>query len=190
MAIIRNGKVYRNIQEQVLKNTEDIEELNHRLPIEGKFYTEEETDVLLALKADKEEVNEELDLKADKSNTYNKTEINNLLADKLDIIHLYQANFVYNNNGVLYLGNFMFTSQADVASGNYNASQAYNLFGNLYIYGSGGAINTDNEVIRTSPILDLESSSMAALYSEYDSVEGDWVDDEIILASISITKLF
>ena len=27
MAIIRNGKVYRNIQEQVLKNTEDIEEI-------------------------------------------------------------------------------------------------------------------------------------------------------------------
>ena len=63
MAIIRNGKVYRNIQEQVLKNTEDIEDLNHRLPIEGKFYTEEETDELLALKADK-------------SNTYTKEECN------------------------------------------------------------------------------------------------------------------
>ena len=71
MAIIRNGKVYRNIQEQVLKNTEDIDELNHRLPIEGKFYTEEETDELL-------------DLKADKSNTYTQEETNELLASKAD----------------------------------------------------------------------------------------------------------
>lgn len=47
MAIIRNGKVYRNIQEQVLKNTEDIDDLNHRTPTGDKFYTEEETDELL-----------------------------------------------------------------------------------------------------------------------------------------------
>ena len=69
MAIIRNGKVYRNIQEQVLKNTEDIDDLNHRLPIEGKFYTEEETDELLALKADK-------------STTYTKAECNNTFLEK------------------------------------------------------------------------------------------------------------
>ena len=51
--IIVGDKVYRNIQEQVEKNKEDIEDLNHRIPAEPHFYTEEETDELLALKADK-----------------------------------------------------------------------------------------------------------------------------------------
>lgn len=50
MAIIRNGKVYRNIQEQVLKNQEDIDDLNHRTPDDKHFYTKEETDLLLSEK--------------------------------------------------------------------------------------------------------------------------------------------
>lgn len=32
MAIERNGKIYRNLQEQVLKNKEDIEELKAATP--------------------------------------------------------------------------------------------------------------------------------------------------------------
>lgn len=47
MAIKIDGKVYRNIQEQVAKNQEDIDDLNHRIPDEPHFYTKEETDALL-----------------------------------------------------------------------------------------------------------------------------------------------
>lgn len=53
MAIEINGKVYRNIQEQVAKNQEDIDDLNHRIPAEPHFYTKEETDDLLDTKQDK-----------------------------------------------------------------------------------------------------------------------------------------
>ncbi len=67
--IIVGDKVYRNIQEQVEKNKEDIEDLNHRIPAEPHFYTVEETDELLALKADK-------------STTYTKAECNNKFLEK------------------------------------------------------------------------------------------------------------
>ena len=50
--IIVGDKVYRNIQEQVEKNKEDIDDLNHRIPAEPHFYTEEETDELLEAKLD------------------------------------------------------------------------------------------------------------------------------------------
>ena len=40
------GKIYRNIQEQVAKNKEDIDDLNHRIPTEDQFYTKEESDAL------------------------------------------------------------------------------------------------------------------------------------------------
>lgn len=39
-----NGKEYRNIQEQVEKNKEDIEDLRTRIPYEDQFYTREQTD--------------------------------------------------------------------------------------------------------------------------------------------------
>ena len=39
-----NGKEYRNIQEQVEKNKDDIADLRTRIPYEDQFYTREETD--------------------------------------------------------------------------------------------------------------------------------------------------
>lgn len=39
-----NGKIYRNIQEQVEKNQEDIADLRTRIPYEDQFYTRTESD--------------------------------------------------------------------------------------------------------------------------------------------------
>ena len=39
-----NGKIYRNLQEQVEKNQEDIADLKTRIPYEDQFYTREQTD--------------------------------------------------------------------------------------------------------------------------------------------------
>ena len=50
MAIIINGKTYRNLQEQVQKNMEDIEELQER--VDYSYYTKEESDAKFQTKAD------------------------------------------------------------------------------------------------------------------------------------------
>lgn len=44
MPIDLKGKTYRNLQEQVLKNAEDIIDLRKRIPYEDEFYTKTETD--------------------------------------------------------------------------------------------------------------------------------------------------
>lgn len=44
MPIEIDGKVYRNIQEQVDKNKEDIADLRTRIPYEDQFYTRDESD--------------------------------------------------------------------------------------------------------------------------------------------------
>lgn len=44
MPIDLKGKTYRNLQEQVLKNAEDIDILKHKIPYEDEFYTKTETD--------------------------------------------------------------------------------------------------------------------------------------------------
>lgn len=44
MAIEIDGKIYRNIQEQVKKNMDDIEVLKEHVPYEPVFYTKEQTD--------------------------------------------------------------------------------------------------------------------------------------------------
>ena len=80
-----NGKIYRNIQEQVEKNKDDIEDLQESMPDMSNYYTKTQANGLLDLKADKSttytktEDNELLDLKADKSTTYTKTEVDTLI---------------------------------------------------------------------------------------------------------------
>lgn len=44
MAMEKDGKVYRNLPEQVEKNKEDIEDLRTRIPYEDQFYTRDESD--------------------------------------------------------------------------------------------------------------------------------------------------
>lgn len=44
MSIEIDGKVYRNIQEQVDKNKDDIADLRTRIPYEDQFYTRDESD--------------------------------------------------------------------------------------------------------------------------------------------------
>lgn len=50
MAIIIDGKIYRNLQEQVQKNMDDIEELQERA--DDGYYTKEESDAKFQTKAD------------------------------------------------------------------------------------------------------------------------------------------
>ena len=76
--IVINGKEYRNIQEQVQKNMEDIEELQEQ--VDDGYYTKEESDAKFQTKADmsdyydKTESNTKFQTKADMSNYYDKTE--------------------------------------------------------------------------------------------------------------------
>ena len=50
-----NGKVYRNLQEQVAQNMNDITELKKHVPYEDEFYTREESDAKYQAKADMSE---------------------------------------------------------------------------------------------------------------------------------------
>lgn len=87
MAIIINGKTYRNLQEQVAKNQEDIEDLEERMPNMSNYYTKTETNGLLDTKADKSttytktETNDLLATKANQSTTYTKTEVDTLIGN-------------------------------------------------------------------------------------------------------------
>lgn len=188
MAIIRNGKVYRNIQEQVLKNTEDIDELNHRLPIEGKFYTEEETDALLAKKQNT------LVSSGDNQNikTINGQDIlgtGNIVIPIFET-HLYQLWFSKDIDNLRYDGLFLIASDINIETGNYSYTQMYQYFGYKTIRGSGGAINKSNEVVRVSPLIEIESNDLRVSYNEYDSIEDDWIDDDFYIDSIRVTKIF
>lgn len=52
MAMERDGKIYRNLQEQVAENMDDIADLKTRIPYEDQFYTREETDARYPKKAE------------------------------------------------------------------------------------------------------------------------------------------
>lgn len=86
--LISGDDVIRNIPEQVAKNTEDIDELNHRMPVPEYFYTKDETDALLAQKANsssvytKAENDALLAQKANSSDVYTKGEIDTALANR------------------------------------------------------------------------------------------------------------
>lgn len=185
MAIIRNGKVYRNIQEQVLKNTEDIDDLNSRVPYEDHFYTEDETDALLAKKQNT--------LVSSGDNQNIKTINGESILGQGNITtlpkHIYKVWFVEESNGLKYIGEVIFSSEIDVSSSSLSASQFYQNFGYLYIRGIGSAMNTSNEVVRNGFIWETFSDNIRILFNYYDSVEGDWVDDEITLGSIYLEKL-
>lgn len=88
-----NVKVYRNLPEQVAKNQRDIEDLANQTDTEvealkGRVTTTEED--IEAIKDGTnidsfKDVEEALDLKADKSTTYTKTEVEQLLSSKINI---------------------------------------------------------------------------------------------------------
>lgn len=189
MAIEINGKVYRNIQEQVEKNTNDIEDLNHRVPYEPVFYTADEVDTLFY---NKEEINENYYDKdsadeqfAAKDDVYTKTE-----ADEryLPIIHLYKIDILINDVNGRTLAEFIFASSINRDSGYLTNEQFRSTFDDIYLKGSGGIINTSNQVISINPTLDTSASRLT--FNQYDSEESDWVDLDIDYTHLTLTKLF
>ena len=206
--IIVGDKVYRNIQEQVAKNKEDIEDLQQG--IVADCYTKEEADAKFETK---EEAEEALDLKADKSTTYTKEEVNTLKQDTLvsgtnlktinDIsllgngnieipsgYHLYQIEIVEEQSDILYKGVFIVASPNNLNTGNYTREQLYNNFGYLSVRGSGSAVNRNNEILRVSPSLELTTSDITLIFIYYDNVEQDWQDYTINFDSARLRKIF
>ncbi len=206
--IIVGDKVYRNIQEQVEKNKEDIEDLQQG--IVADCYTKEEADAKFETK---EEASEALDLKADKSTTYTKEEVNTLKQDTLvsgtniktinDIsllgngnieipsgYHLYQLEVNFIKNDILYKGLFLFASTTDITNGTYTSSQLYDILGYKAIRGSGSAMNKSNEIIRATPSIEIAISQTTIVFSYYDSTAQDWEDDDVLVSSAYISKIF
>ena len=185
MAIIRNGKVYRNIQEQVLKNTEDIDELNHRLPIEGKFYTEDETDALLAKKQNT------LVSSGDNQNikTINGQDILGTGNIETTNIHIYVINFSYDTSIKRYIGEFIFSSSVNANSSIYTDSTLYSTFGQIRLNGIGIALNKSNVADSNGFYFSLDSNGATAYFNYYDEDEGDWQDEYAYPSSFSVRKL-
>lgn len=284
------GKIYRNIQEQVAKNQEDIDDLNHRMPIADQFYTKEESDALYQTKEamsnyftktqsndkflEKDALtdysidhiimgNSEIDndtvelravysqdvksevsldpnsiiirtmsgtdvstlgisatevdittpmLKYGTSEVATKTDVNakqdtlisgttiktinnvSLLGSgNIDIAsanHLYQIEVSNVQSNVLYRGVFLVASANNLNSGNYNRTQLFDSFGYNMLRGSGSAMNTNNEIIRVSPNLEISTADITLIFIYYDNVEQDWQDDTIILDSVFVRKIY
>ena len=115
--LIDGNDIIRNIPEQVAQNTEDIADLNSRVPYEPHFYTKSETDALLAEKADssdvytKDEVDTALAAKADANDVYTKAETDSAIAlSKKLYVHF--ISMEDENNKTWVLGFINYDSQA------------------------------------------------------------------------------
>ena len=104
--------------------------------------------------------------------------------------HLYQIEVSDVQSSILYRGVFLVASVNNLNSGNYDRTQLFNSFGYNMLRGSGSAINTNNEVIRVSPNLEISLSDITLIFVYYDNVEQDWQDDTITLDSVFVRKIY